>query len=274
VGGGLRPLAMAEAPGAATFRRPAEAYDRHIGRYGRELARALMDAAAVRPGGRAIDVGCGPGALTTELVAVLGAERVAAVDPSAPFAQACSTRLPGVRVEVATAEALPFEDGGFDHALAQLVVNFMADPPAGLCEMQRVTRPGGTVGVTVWDYAGEMTLLRRFWDAAVALDQSAADLDEGRSMRYCHPDELGELLSSAGLEAVNVAPAVVAAAYDDFEDLWQPLELGVGPSGAYAAGLSAEGRGTLKEELRRRLGVADDPFRLTARAWIATGQVS
>jgi SAM-dependent methyltransferase len=265
---------MAEAPGAATFRKPAEAYDRHIGRYGRELGRALIAAAGVRPGGRALDVGCGPGALTTELVAVLGAERVAAVDPSPPFAEACSKRLPGVRVEVAKAEALPVEDGAFDHTLAQLVVNFMADPPAGVREMHRVTRPGGTVGAAVWDYAGEMTLLRRFWDAAVALDPAASELDEGRSMPYCTPGELGELLSSAGLADVSVVPVEVGAGYDGFEDLWQPLDLGVAPSGAYAAGLPAERRQALKDELRRRLSVGNEPFRLTARAWVGTGQAS
>jgi SAM-dependent methyltransferase len=203
---------------------------------------------------------------------VLGAERVAAVDPSPPFAEACARRLPGVRVEVAAAEALPFEDAAFDHALAQLVVNFMADPPAGVREMHRVTRPGGTVGAAVWDYAGEMTLLRRFWDAAVAIDPSAADRDEGRSMPFCTPGELRALLSGAGLADVKVGEAVVDADYDDFEDLWQPLELGVGPAGAHAAGLPAERRKALKEELRRRLSVTSDPFRLSARAWIGTGR--
>ncbi|MGH2946420.1 MAG: class I SAM-dependent methyltransferase [Solirubrobacteraceae bacterium] len=133
---------MSDATGAATFRTPAEAYDRHIGRYGGELARALIDAAGVRPGQRALDVGCGPGALASELVSLLGAERVAAVDPSAPFVEACRQRLSGVQVELASAETLPFEDGAFDHALAQLVVNFMTDPLAGVREMQRVTRPG------------------------------------------------------------------------------------------------------------------------------------
>jgi SAM-dependent methyltransferase len=263
---------MEEAHGAATFRTPAEAYDRHIGRYSRELARALIEAAGVRAGARPGDVGCGPGPLTAELVALLGADSVAAVDPSVPFAEACSKRLPGVRVEVAPAEALPFGDAAFDHALAQLVVNFMTDPPAGVQEMHRVTRPGGTVAAAVWDYAGEMTLLRRFWDAAVALDPAAAELDEGRSMPFCTPKELETLWSAAGLTDVSVAPAVVAAAYDDFEDLWQPLELGVGPSGAYAAGLPPERRAAFKEELRRRLEVGSDPFRLTARAWIATGR--
>ena len=113
---------MSDAPGAATFRTPADAYDRHIGRYGGELARALIAAAGVRPGDRALDVGCGPGALTAALVAAIGAANVAAVDPSAPFAEACRRRLPGVRVEIARAEALPFPDAGFDHAFAQLVV--------------------------------------------------------------------------------------------------------------------------------------------------------
>jgi SAM-dependent methyltransferase len=262
---------MSDAPGAATFRTPAEAYDRHIGRYGAELARALIDAAGVRPGQRALDVGCGPGALASELVALLGAERVAAADPSAPFAEACRQRLPGVRVEVAPAEALPFDDGSFDHALAQLVVNFMTDPLAGVREMQRVTRPGGTVAAAVWDYAGEMTILRRFWDAAIALDPSAADRDEGRCMPYCTADELGDLWSAAGLADVRVSPVVVAAGYADFEDLWAPLESGVAPSGAYTTSLAPEGRAALKAELLRRLGAGGEPFRLTARAWIATG---
>jgi SAM-dependent methyltransferase len=263
---------MSDASGAATFHTSAEVYDRLIGRYGRELARALCAVAGVSTG-RALDVGCGPGALTTELVELLGAKQVAAVEPSVPFADACRRRLPGVRVEVSAAEELPFEDAAFDHALTQLVVNFMTDPPAGVGEMQRVTRTGGTVAAAVWDYAGEMTLLRRFWDAAVALDASAADRDEGRCMPFCTPGDLAELWSTAGLGEVEVAPVVVAAGYDDFEDLWHPLELGVAPSGAYATSLAPERRAALKEDFRRRLGVGDGAFRLTARAWVVTGRV-
>ena len=137
--------------------------------------------------------------------------------------------------------------------------------------MQRVTHPGGTVAAAVWDYTGEMTLLRNFWDAAVALDPSAED--EGRSMPFCTPDELRELWSAVGLAEVSVVPAVVSAGYDGFEDLWAPLEVGVGPAGAHTVALAPEQRAALKEELRRRLGVGDDPFRLSARAWIATGRV-
>ncbi len=264
---------MGDPPGASTFQAPAEAYDRHIGRYGPELARALCDAAGVGPRGRALDVGCGPGALAGELATRLGTGRVTAVDPTAGFVAAARDRLPGVRVEQAAAEALPFEDAAFDHALAQLVINFMADPPAGVGEMRRVTRPGGAVSAAVWDYAGEMTLLRRFWDAAVALDPSAAELDEGRCMPYCTPAELGALWASAGLADVHVSEAVVIAGYAGFEDLWRPLEAGVGPSGAYVAALTSERRAALASELARRLDAGDRPFRLTARAWIATGRV-
>ena len=262
---------MADVPGAATFQTPADAYDRHIGRYSRSLAGALVDAADIGPGQRALDVGCGPGALTGELAARLGRDHVAAVDPSAPFADACRRRLRGVRVEVAAAEALPFPDGAFDAVLSQLVVNFMSDPPAGLREMRRVVRPGGTVAASVWDYAGEMILLRCFWDAAVALDPSARDRDEGVCMPFCTADSLGDLWRAAGLAGVRVSGATVAADYDGFADLWQPLERGVGPSGAYASSLLPEGRLALAAELRRRLGVGDEPFRLTARAWIAVG---
>ena len=255
-----------------TMFRAAAAYDRHIGRYGAELARALIDAAVVAPGDRALDVGCGPGALTSALVARAGAGRVAAVDPSPPFAEACAARNPGAEVAVAAAEALPFPGAAFDRTLAQLVVNFMRDPAAGVAEMRRVTRPGGTVAAAVWDYAGEMTLLRRFWDAAVALDPAASERDEGRSMPFCTEDALAGLWSEAGLGDVRVTGVVVGAAYAGFDDLWAPLETGVGPSGAYVAALAAADRAAFKDELRRRLGAGDAPFRLTARAWIATGR--
>jgi SAM-dependent methyltransferase len=253
------------------FSVPAEAYDRWIGRYSPALARALIAAAGVQPGDRALDVGCGPGGLTTELVRSLGAGMVAAVDPSPSFAAACAARLPGADVREASAEALPFGDGTFDRVLAQLVVNFLADPATGLAEFARVARPGGTVAAATWDYAGDMTLLRAFWDAATALDARAAEQDEGRSMKLGTPDELTALWRACGLRDVVAAPAIVSADYTGFDDLWAPLESGVGPSGAYAAALPHDDRAALKDELRRRLDVGDAPFTLTARAWVVSG---
>ncbi|HEX2175276.1 MAG TPA: methyltransferase domain-containing protein [Nocardioidaceae bacterium] len=263
--------AMADLRGATTFQTSAEAYDRHIGRYGPALARALIDAANVSAGQRALDIGCGPGALTAALCEVLGPDHVTAIDPSEPFVEACVRRRPGVDVRLGSAESLPFADHSFDVTLAQLVVNFMSDPRAGVGEMRRVTRPGGIVAAAVWDYAGEMTVLRRFWDAAVRFDPDAADRDEGRSMPYCTPVDLETLWRSAGLLEPATSAIVVDAEYGGFEDLWQSLEHGSGPSTAHAASLPPERRVRLRDEFRRLLDAGEGPFRLTARAWSVVG---
>jgi ubiquinone/menaquinone biosynthesis C-methylase UbiE len=264
---------MSGTPAADTFLHGADAYDRHIGRYGRELAQELIKFAEVCANQQALDVGSGPGALTRQLVALLGADHVAAIDPSSSFIQACRDRLPGVRAQVAAAEALPFDDEVFDRALAQLVVNFMTDAVAGVREMRRVTRSGGTVAAAVWDYAGQMMLLRCFWDSVIALDPAAAALDEGRAMRYCTPEELRALWIEAGLEQVRTSAVVVTAGYEGFEDLWEPLEFGVSPSGAYVASLPPDRRAALKADFQQRLGAGTKPFRLGARAWLVAGSV-
>jgi SAM-dependent methyltransferase len=253
------------------FRVAAESYDRFMGRYGPDLARALVAAAGLRGGQRALDVGCGPGALTGELVRALDAEQVAAVDPSAPFAEACRARHPGVRVEVAAAEALPFGDAEFDVVLSQLVLNFMADPAAGVGEMRRVARDGATITAAVWDYADQMTLLRTFWDAATSLDADAAGSDEGRRMSVCNPGALTALWEGSGLREVVVTSALATARYDGFDDLWSAFELGVGPAGAYTAAREPEARARLRAEVLRRLDPGEGAFELSARAWIVTG---
>ena len=92
-------------------------------------------------------------------------------------------------------------------------------------------------------------------------------------MAFSTPAELSDLWSATGLADVTVAPAVVGASYESLDDLWQPLELGIAPSGAYVVSLAPEERLALKAELGRRLGVGADPFRLTARAWVVNGRV-
>jgi SAM-dependent methyltransferase len=258
--------------GTETFQTSADAYDRHVGRYSPGLASALTVFAGVQPGMRALDVGCGPGALTAALVERLGADKVCAAEPSEPFAAACAARHPGVEVVVSPAEALPFDDGAFDATLSQLVVNFMSDAEAGMREMARVTRPGGVVASCVWDYAGEMTLLRAFWDAAREIDpERAAANDEGVVMRWCREGDLADLWRDAGLSDVRVEPLLVRASYTDFDDLWSPLPTGVGPSGAFCKALDDGRQAALKRAYRRRLGVGDGPFDLTARAWAVAG---
>lgn len=261
-------------PGAETFRASADAYDRFVGRYGPSLASALIGFAGVEGGMRALDVGCGPGALAAALVDQLGAASVSAADPSAQFVDACQTRLPGVEVVEASAEALPFADGNFDATLSQLVVNFIGDPEAGVREMARVTRAGGVVASCVWDYAGEMTLLRAFWDAARKIaPERAAAADEGAVMPWCGEGELAELWRAAALDSVRFGQLVVSANYTDFEELWSPLPTGVGPAGAFCKSLDEDHQAALRVALRQHLGSGDGPFELTARAWAVAGTV-
>jgi ubiquinone/menaquinone biosynthesis C-methylase UbiE len=254
------------------FRGPAEVYDRFVGRYSPGLAAAMSQAAGVRAGQRALDVGCGSGALVAAVTDVVGAANVAAIDPSEPFVEAARARVPGARVLVGSAEALPFADGEFDATLSQLVVNFLDDPEQGLREMSRVTREGGVVAGCVWDYGGEMTMLRVFWEAAVALDpERAGPQIEAHTMRFARPDELRALWQSAGLADVEVRPLVVEASYENFEDLWSPFPTGVGPAGAYTASLDGEAQSSLRDEFARRLGEPLGSFTLSARAWCAVG---
>jgi ubiquinone/menaquinone biosynthesis C-methylase UbiE len=257
------------------FQVPAQAYDRWIGRYSTHLAAALIEFAGIEPEMRVLDVGCGPGALSAALVGRVGVSNVYAVDPSEPFVEACRQRLPGVNAIVAGAESLPFPDGEFDAALAQLVVNFMSDPEAGVREMTRATRAGGTVAACVWDYGGQMTLLRAFWDAAREVEPvRGAAGDEAAVMKWSGEGDLAELWRRAGLNDVRFGALQAGASYENFDDLWAPLQSGVGPAGAFYESLDEEGRMRLYEAFRQRLGVGDGPFELTARAWAAVGTVA
>jgi SAM-dependent methyltransferase len=250
-----------------TFDVAAEAYDRFMGRYSRSLAPQLADLARVRAGQRALDVGCGPGALTSELVVRLGADAVTAVDPSEPFVEAARQRHPGVEVALAGAEDLPFDDGGFDVALAQLVVHFMSDPIGGLAEMRRVTRDGGIVAACVWDHAGGKAPLSPFWRAVAEVDPGAGDESDLPGAREGH---LAALFESAGLDDVEADELWVRTEHASFEEWWEPFTFGVGPAGAYVAGLDAGAGAALRERCRRLLG--DGPVSLTMRAWAARGR--
>ena len=230
--------------------------------------------AGIRAGQLALDVGCGSGALLEALAETLGEDNVSGIDPSESFVDSARARVPGARIVVGSAEAIPFDDGEFDATLSQLVVNFLTDPELGLREMTRVTKPGGTVAGCVWDYGDGMTMLKTFWDAAAALDaERATPLMEEHTMRFSTPGELAALWRGAGLDGVETAPLVAEASYEDFDDLWAPFPTGVGPAGAYTASLGAEAQQELREELRRRLGEPTGPFSLTARAWGVVGRV-
>jgi SAM-dependent methyltransferase len=246
----------------------AEAYGRFMGRYAGPLAAEFVAAAGVDAGSRALDVGCGPGALTAELVARLGTAAVSAVDPSEPFVEAARARLPGVDIRRSAAEALPFADDSFDVAMAQLVVHFMADPVAGIAEMARVTRADGLVAACVWDYAGDRAPLSDFWLAVHDLDPGATDESGLAGAREGH---LLALFGAAGLRDIEPATLSVRVSYPSFAEWWEPYTLGVGPAGDYVAALDARARDELRTRCETRLPTG--AFEIEASAWVALARV-
>lgn len=254
--------------GPVSFDVAADAYDRYMGRFSRLLSPQMADLAGVRAGQRALDVGCGPGALTTVLVERLGAGAVAAVDPSESFVEAARARNPGVDVRAASAERLPFEDRTFDAALAQLVVHFMSDPVAGLAELARVTRAGGRVAACVWDHAGRHGPLSLFWRVVHEVDPDATGESNLAGAREGH---LAELFAAVGLRSIESTMLLADLELPGFDDWWEPFTRGVGPAGAYVAALDDGRRAELRERCRARL--PDGPFVMPARAWAARGIV-
>jgi ubiquinone/menaquinone biosynthesis C-methylase UbiE len=245
-----------------TFDVPADAYDRFMGRYSKRLAPDFADFAD--PSGTALDVGCGPGALTAELVARLGADRVVAADPSEPFVAAARARFPEVSVHLAPAESLPFEDGAFDAVIAQLVVHFMSDPVGGVREMARVTRADGVVAACVWDMGHSP--LTPFWRAARDLNPAV----EGEAQRPgTREGQLEEIFRAAGLHDISATALAVHVEHEAFDDWWEPFTLGVGPVGAYYTKLEDDDRVALRRRCNELLG--NGPFSIPSRVWAARG---
>jgi SAM-dependent methyltransferase len=251
-----------------------DAYEPYVGRWSRLVAQEFLDWLAVPPGRRWLDVGCGPGALTATILARAEPRAVDGVDPSEAYVAHTAARLIGDRAkfQVGRAETLPFGDGTFDAAVSGLVLNFVADATAAVAETARVTREGGTVAAYVWDYAGDMQLMRYFWDAAAALDPAAQDLDEGVRFPLCKPKPLRTLFVEAGLADVDVRAIDVSTVFQEFDDYWMPFLGGQGPAPSYAMSLTEERRARLRERIRSVLPIADDGrISLKARAWAVRG---
>jgi SAM-dependent methyltransferase len=254
-----------------------DAYERYVGRWSRPVARDFV-AWLDRPAGlKWLDVGCGTGALSASILAAAEPEAVIGVDSSDGFLALARAQIddPRVRFEAGDAEALPLPEAAADVAVSGLVLNFVLDPARAVGEMRRVVRPGGTVALYVWDYAGRMQLMRHFWDAAVALDPAARTLDEATRFPICRPGPLMDLLAAAGLVAVRTTAIDVPTVFIDFDHYWTPFLGGQGPAPGYCVSLSETGRVALRERLRAALPAdASGKIALVARAFAARGTVA
>ena len=244
------------------------AYEAYMGRWSRPLATAFLRWLPAAPSLSWCDVGCGTGALSHAILANAAPSRVLGVDPSAAYLAAARTGDRRFELLQGSATAIPAGDGEFDRVVSGLALNFVPDQPGAVAEMRRVARPGGLVAGYVWDYAEGMGMLRAFWDAAVALDPAAADLDEGRRFPLCRPEPLAELFAAAGLLDFEVQPLVVPTVFADFNDYWRPFLGGQAPAPGYCASLTEDGRTALRERLRATLPHGDSgTITLPARAW-------
>ena len=249
-----------------------DAYERYIGRWSALVARSFLDWLDVPPGSRWLDVGCGTGMLAAAIAERDPTARIAGADPSESFLEAARRRLPHAELALAGAQDLPFGDAGFDAVVAGLVLNFVPEVERAAAEMARVARPGATIAAYVWDYAGEMQLIRRLFDAAIELDPAAEEADEGPKFPICRLDRLEALFEGAGLIGVESRAIDVPTVFVDFDDYWTPFLGGVGPAGVYVGSLDDAGRDALRERLRETLPMADDgSISLIARAHAVRG---
>jgi SAM-dependent methyltransferase len=253
-----------------------EAYEPYVGRWSRLVARDFIRWLNVPDDAEWLDVGCGTGALTEVICSSASPRSVVGIDPSEAFVDFARAHItsPAASFRVGDARDLPVEDETVDAAVSALALNFVPEPALAVAEMRRVARPAGVVAAYVWDYAGRMELMRAFWDAAVALDPSAADLDEGPRFPICAPEPLRSLFIEAGLRDVDVRTIDVPTRFRDFDDYWTPFLGGQGPAPGYAMSLSEERRDALRDRIRASLPVSDDgTIELIARAWAVAGRV-
>ncbi len=252
------------------------AYERYVGRWSRQVARVFLTWLAVPAGARWLDVGCGTGALGAAILADQSPLLVRGIDRSEEHVAHARRQIRDARASfgVGDAQDLPVASAAFDVAVSGLVLNFVPAPLRMVSEMRRAVRPGGTVAVYVWDYAGKAEFLRYFWDAAVALDPPALALDEGIRFPICRPEPLAALFEQARLSGIETRALDIPTEFAGFDDYWLPFLGGQGPAPGHVMSLSEEGRGALRERLRSVLPVQPDgSISLVARAWAVGGHV-
>lgn len=253
------------------------AYESFMGRLSRPVAHEFLTWLNLPAQSSWLDIGCGTGSLSQTILESASPSEVCGIDQSAAFVEYSRTQIddPRARFEVGDAQSLSFPDDSFDAVVSGLVLNFVPEPPKAVADMARVAKLNSTVAVYVWDYAEGMQTLRRFWDAATALDAGALELDEGKQrFTICNPDSLTRLFQDAGLRDIEVRPIDALAHFGSFDEYWMPFLGGIGPAGGYVVTLDGEAQNTLRNHIIQSITVAaDGSFELTNRAWAVRGRV-
>lgn len=245
-------------------------YNRYVGRWSRIVAQKFFGWLAVPPESNWLDVGCGTGMLSRLILETQSPKSLHGVDSSPDYVAYARAQNPDERADfiVGNAMDLPSNDDTYDAAVAGLVLNFTPDPATAISQMARVTRRGGTVAAYVWDYAGDMQMMRFYWDAVVALSDEGSAVDEGLRFPYCNPPGLTALFQGAGLTNVETTAIDVPTVFRDFDDYWSPFLGGQGAAPAHAMRQDEQTRTALREHIRSKLPFeSDGSIHLIARAW-------
>lgn len=251
-----------------------DAYEHYIGRWSTPIGRLFVDWLSQPAGLRWVDIGCGTGALSATVLERANPSRLTGIEPSEGFLRVVRTTIVDDRADfrAGDAQALPLKDAEADVSVSGLVLNFVPDKERALQEMRRIVEPGGTVAAYVWDYAGEMQLIRYFWNSVGELFPDAADHDEGKQFPICKPEPLTDLFRAAGLQAVETCALDAPTVFADFDDFWSPFLRGQGPAGAQCVSLSEDDRERLRKHLEGALPISPDgTIPLIARAWAVRG---
>jgi ubiquinone/menaquinone biosynthesis C-methylase UbiE len=248
-----------------------------MGRWSNLVARKFLTWLAVPPGSSWLDVGCGTGSLTKLILETSQPKKVVSIDSSSGFifyAQQSITNTV-VSFQVGLAQALELKSNSVDAVVSGIMLNFVPQPETAIAEMIRVAKPGGTgtIGIFLWDYAEGMEMLRYFWDAAIELNKSANEYDEGIRFPLCKEGQLESLVKKTGLKQVETLPIGVPTRFKNFDDYWMPFLGNVGPAPSYVMSLGEKDRQNLKNKLRETLPIKQDgSISLMARAWAVKGK--
>ena len=251
-----------------------DAYEMYVGRWSKKTGKKFLSWLNLPHGLRWLDLGCGTGALTAQILQDQNPKSVFGVEPSEGFLTRARKEIEDERATFmqGAGDAIPVQDQAVDVVVSGLVLNFIPDKEKAMAEMIRAVKDGGTVAAYVWDYSGHVQFMRYFWDAAIALDPDAREKDEGVRFPICRPAALAELFSGAGLRDVLTAPIDILTPFTDFDDYWLPFLSGIAPAPGYCASLDEAARQRLKNRLIDSLPTdPDGMILLAARAWAVRG---
>jgi len=253
-----------------------EQYEKFMGRWSNLVAEIFLNWLAVPPECTWLDVGCGTGALTKLILQTCRPKKIISIDSSNEFITHAQNSIadPVVSFQVGNAEALELESNSIDAVVSGIMLNFIPQPEKAVAEMMRVTKPGGTIGIFLWDYSDGMQMLRYFWDAVVELDNKAKEYDEGIRFPLCKEGKLEALVKKSGMKKVEAMSIEVTTKFKNFDDYWLPFLGNVGPAPSYVMSLEENDRQKLKNKLLETLPIEKDgTMTLTARAWAVKGAV-